>query len=86
MKKLLLTVTFIIMITGCVNTSVSKKENNLDAAIVHVKNTYPGIVVTKIDGHTISVIWESEADEKFKELKKKIKKDFGVDTFISAIE
>jgi hypothetical protein len=61
-------------------------EAQIDSAMNYVKKIYPGIVVNKNNDTTLSVIWESGADDIFRQLRGTLKINFGIDIVISAIE
>ena len=78
-----LLVTFVM---GCPKPTPNAPEANIPAAIAFVKETYPGVVVNRIDDTTIGLIWESGAEREFEKLNAKVKADFGVDSRITATE
>jgi hypothetical protein len=74
-------------------TANSGPQPNTGAAIAFVKKSYPWAVVEKMDDKTIGVIWETRAldplkraDDPFERLKLRLKKDYGIDIVITAIE
>ena len=75
-----------IMLAGCTHPTASESKPDIPAAIAFMKETYPQIQVEKIDKGTVGVIWESGAEDKFEELKARVKRDFGVNALITAIE
>jgi hypothetical protein len=82
-----------IMLAGCSQPTNSGPQPDTGAAIAFVKKSYPWAVVEKMDDKTIGVIWETRApdpleraDDPFERLKLRLKKDYGIDIVITAIE
>jgi hypothetical protein len=84
---------FAIILAGCAHQTASDSKPDTPAAIAFVQKAHPSIHVSKVDEKTIGVIWEvrspdplERAEDPFERLKLKLKKDYGVDIVITAIE
>lgn len=65
--------------------AVAQSASRIQEAIVFVKKHYH-VSVKRIDDKTIGVMWESGAEAEFAKLRDQIKKDYNVETRITAIE
>ena len=59
---------------------------NIEGALQFFATNYPTLRAGRIDTKTIGVIWESGATNEFEVFRAKIKKDFGVESVITATE
>lgn len=63
------------------------KEPDVAGAVKYISEKYPGATPHKLDdGRSVGVVWESGAEKVFEELRDKVKKDYGVDVVLGAIE
>ena len=62
------------------------RSPDVAGALQFFSTNYPTLRAQRIDKRTIGVIWESGAQKGFEAFRVKMKKDFGVDSIITATE
>ena len=62
------------------------RSPDVKGALQFFAQNYPTVRAQRIDKQTIGVIWESGAEKQFEVVRAKVKKDFDVDSVITATE